>query len=192
MRFGRRLLSAGVALALLVGSATGGQPAGPTADQKVKDLMAKYNALSSQAQGGPEGNRVVEQIGAVKGNVSPETAEAAARLVSAHNLRQLALAAPGRNEPAKAPGQSPPKPVPPGADPGLGPDWQKMLLPYIEPSQFYPPPAQPRSRWEYRVEDEARLSEGKEGVAGALNRLGADGWELVAVDKGRYFLKRPK
>jgi hypothetical protein len=47
-------------------------------------------------------------------------------------------------------------------------------------------------RWEYRVVTEEQLKvAGKNDLAAGLNRLGDEGWELVAVRKD-YIFKRPR
>jgi hypothetical protein len=47
-------------------------------------------------------------------------------------------------------------------------------------------------RWEYRVLTKEQVSElGKKDLAAGLNKLGDDGWELVAVDAA-YIFKRPR
>jgi hypothetical protein len=48
------------------------------------------------------------------------------------------------------------------------------------------------SQWEYRVlKKEHIIDLGKKDLAAGLNKLGGEGWELVAVD-GDYVFKRPK
>jgi hypothetical protein len=51
--------------------------------------------------------------------------------------------------------------------------------------------ARPRtgSRFEYHRE---RLKQKSEKATDRLNELGAEGWELVGVDDGWAYLKRPK
>jgi hypothetical protein len=47
------------------------------------------------------------------------------------------------------------------------------------------------ARWEYRVLTKDQILElGKKDLAAGLNKLGTEGWELVAVD-GPYIFKRP-
>ncbi len=43
-------------------------------------------------------------------------------------------------------------------------------------------------KWDYRVERVAYYNEQAEPE---LQRLGEEGWELVAIDEGYAFLKRP-
>jgi hypothetical protein len=44
-------------------------------------------------------------------------------------------------------------------------------------------------KWEYYV---ISLAKEAQVVSGYLDELGRDGWELVAVENGVYFFKRPK
>jgi len=66
-------------------------------------------------------------------------------------------------------------------------------------------PAAPRGKWEYKVLTPTAIEElgGKDGgaLAAGLNKLGDEGWELVAIEPGhvpppvklpRYVFKRPK
>lgn len=66
-------------------------------------------------------------------------------------------------------------------------------------------PAVQRSKWEYRVLTPSAIEElggkGTGALAAGLNKLGDDGWELVAIEPGhvpppvklsRYVFKRPK
>src|SRR5207237_85667 len=56
-----------------------------------------------------------------------------------------------------------------------------------------PAAAQPDAlaRWEYRVLTRDQVLElGKKDLTAGLNRLGGDGWELVAIDTA-YIFKRP-
>jgi hypothetical protein len=43
-------------------------------------------------------------------------------------------------------------------------------------------------KWEYQIQSVPVLG----NVAGVLNRLGEEGWELVAVVGPNYFLKRER
>src|SRR6516162_9528887 len=47
-------------------------------------------------------------------------------------------------------------------------------------------------QWEYRILPKEKILElGKKKLAAGLNKLGDEGWELVAID-GDYIFKRPK
>jgi len=50
------------------------------------------------------------------------------------------------------------------------------------------------TKWEYRVlTKEQVLDLGKKDITSGLNKLGDDGWELIAVEQiGGYIFKRPK
>jgi hypothetical protein len=140
-------------------------------DEQVKDLIVKYRALPEKDQIGPQGASIIQQLKAVPGQLAPRSREAFARLETAHNLRQLALAIqPYEGKDAKPP--------------SVGPKWPPQLLPSIEPGLARP-------RWQYKVVPEADvLKLGKGDLAAGLNQLGESGWELVAFEKTRFIPKR--
>jgi Bacterial type II/III secretion system short domain len=79
--------------------------------------------------------------------------------------------------------QGPKKPQPPQP-----PDEPKI----VKPKFVAPTPA----RWEYRVLSSTKIGElGENNLEVGLNALGADGWELVAVEplkiNSRYIFRRP-
>jgi hypothetical protein len=164
------------------------EAAAPSPDQQVKELAEKYLALPGKAQGGAEGARLIEQLKAVRGPLSPQSREQVARLITQHNLRQLVLKVHDAADAGK---------------PGSGGVWVPYLLPYVEQRPLLQ--WEYRTQWEYRMEYEGAVRKlGKDDVAAGLNRLGQDGWELVTVDQvqagagasavrvPRYFFKRPK
>jgi hypothetical protein len=54
------------------------------------------------------------------------------------------------------------------------------------------PRRQPKRQWEYQVLTKQKVLDlGKKDLGAGLNRLGDDGWELVAVDTD-YIFKRPR
>lgn len=168
--------AAAIFLGLLTAQpAISGESKKPDADQQVKDLLAKYDALDAKAKVGAEGERIIAQLKEVRGAVAPNLQEAVARMLAAHNLRQIAAA-------IKAGEKTPP--------PGDPAPWGWQLLPYIE----QPPLLQvnaPRPRWEYKVTGDAELKAlGKNDLAAGLNKLGADGWELVSAEGARFIFKR--
>jgi len=71
------------------GAATG-PAAAKSPDMQVADLILQYQALSDDEQRGEIGKKLIADLSAVKGDLSEKAREAAARHVSAHNLRQLA------------------------------------------------------------------------------------------------------
>jgi hypothetical protein len=140
-------------------------------DEQVKELIAKYRALPEKDQIGPKGASLIKQLKAVPGKLAQQSREAIARLEVAHNLRQIALAIPNYEGKDAKP-------------PSVDPKWFSQLLPYIEPGLARP-------RWEYKVVSEADILKlGKDDLAAGLNKLGEDGWELVAFEKTRFILKR--
>ena len=46
------------------------------------------------------------------------------------------------------------------------------------------------TKWEYRVEDISYM--GRAGRESTLDEMGEEGWELVGVDNGGAYFKRPK
>src|SRR5262249_43830656 len=62
-----------------------------TPDQQVKALVEKYQKLSEKEKDGAKGNEVIEQLKKIDGKLSPQSQEAVARMVTAHNLRQLVI-----------------------------------------------------------------------------------------------------
>lgn len=59
-------------------------------------------------------------------------------------------------------------------------------------SQLTVQAAEPTIQWEYKVLTKGQVLDlGKKDLAAGLNKLGDDGWELVAVDNA-YIFKRPK
>jgi hypothetical protein len=149
-------------------------------DDQVKELIAKYHALPEKQQSGPEGAALIKQLKAMPGDLSPQAREAVARLETAHNLRQLALAI-QQNQGKVG--------KPPAADAKPPADWASAILPYLDKDQVFPL----RPRWEYKVLSEGELLKlGKDDLAAGLNKLGEDGWELQGFDRTRFILKRPK
>jgi hypothetical protein len=166
-------------LALVLGTATSqGQEKSP--DQQVKDLIEKYRALPEKGRFGQEGAGLLRQLKAVRGKLSPQSREAIARMETAHNLGQLALALQedkGKDWKPLDPGWKPPR-----ADPG----WYYHILPYVEQRL-------PRPRWEYKVVSELDiLNLGKNDLAAGLNKLGEESWELIGFEKTRFIFKRQK
>jgi hypothetical protein len=86
-----RCLASLACLALLLGTSTA-QEKDKSPDQQVKDLIAKYRALPAKDQSGPEGTAIVKQLKAMPGKLSSQSLQDIARLETAHNLRQIALA----------------------------------------------------------------------------------------------------
>src|SRR5262249_30078750 len=131
----------------------------------------KYRALPEKDQIGPKGASIIKQLKAVPGKLATQSREAIARLEAAHNLRQIALSIQHyEGKDAK--------------QPSVDPKLFSQLLPYIEPELARP-------RWGYKVVSEADILKlGKDDLAAGLNKLGEDGWELVAFEKTRFILKR--
>jgi hypothetical protein len=78
-----------------------------------------------------------------------------------------------------------------------------VATPCVLPSGAAGQPAATRVKWEYKVLSTSAIEKlgGEDGMAAGLNKLGEDGWELVAIDPGhvpppvklpRYVFKRPK
>jgi len=70
------------------------QPEGktdPAADQQAKALMEKYHKLSEKDQVGDKGKEIIGQLKSLH-NTSAPVQEAILRLMSSHNLRQIAIA----------------------------------------------------------------------------------------------------
>ncbi len=72
-------------------------------DDQVKDLIAKYQALPEKDQKGAEGEKIIKQLKALPGKLSAPSKEAIARLETAHNLRQIAIAIHNVNDPTTFP-----------------------------------------------------------------------------------------
>jgi hypothetical protein len=152
----------------------------PTPDQQVKELVKKYRSLPDKAQLGPEGDRILTQLKAVRGPLSAKSRDAIARLQVERNLRQIALAIHNSEDKnakkARADGTSNTLMFTEG--------WPNWILPYIE---------QPRLKWEYKVLPELAIRAlGKDDFTTGLNKLGEDSWELVGVDQARFIFKRRK
>ena len=159
-----------------------------SADEQVKELIEKYKALPGADQLGAKGEDLVKQLKAVPGKLSPQSQQDVARLEINRNLRMVALAVHTYHKTYK----DLPKKETFGID---GKTPLNYLLPYLEVESFLPVANPPRPRWEYKVVPEADILKlGKEGqdlVAG-LNKLGEENWELVGIEKTRFFFKRQK
>ena len=158
-----RCIAGLVCLTLLLGTGIA-QEIDKSPDEQVKDLIVKYRALPEKDQIGPQGASIIKQLKAVPGKLAPQSREAIARLETAHNLRQIALAMQHYEGKDAKP-------------PALDPKWFPQLLPYIEQGLARP-------RWEYKVVSEADvLKLGKDDLVAGLNKFGEDGRELVALEK---------
>jgi hypothetical protein len=177
------LASLAVALAAVAGSEAltadspppGQKPAGARSpDQQVTELLAKYQALPDKAQLGPEGSRILDQLKATSGALSPKSREAIARLEVSRNLRMIALEVHSYEDKD-------------GKTPKWDPKVFSPLLPYIEQQPL------PRVSWEYKVVTKGDIQKlGKKDFAAGLNKLGEQSWELVGFDKTRFIFKRQK
>jgi hypothetical protein len=93
----RNLLMGAIAVTMLTGTGAGcSPPAEPKVpaeqqpDQQVAELVEAYLALPAEAKLGIEGDRILERLRMVRGELSPKSQEAIARLDASSTLRRLA------------------------------------------------------------------------------------------------------
>ena len=188
MRILRSIVLGGLAVGLFTGLGCGAPTAvpkvpaelapTPTPDQQVAELVRAYRALPATAKLGADGDRIIERLHMVQGNLSPRSKEAIARLEASGTLRRLAQALQKNDQAALK------NVVSKQSEREILAHWLTEALTYIEPSP---------KRWEYKILAESYVEKLGEGeLAIGLGQLGEEGWELVGFEKGRFVFKREK
>jgi hypothetical protein len=188
MRVLRNVVLGSLALALLTGLGSGARTASPkapaeppaaqTPDQQVAELVDAYRALPATAKLEAEGERIIERLHMVRGKLTPRSQEAVARLEASHSLRPLVQALQKNDQ------ESLKNLVSKQSEREILAERLTSVLPYIEPSG---------RKWEYKVLAESYVEKLGEGeLAAGLGQLGAEGWDLVGFEKGRFVFKSEK